>query len=40
MIMFLLLNSQVVERERDDSKAEQEKLNAQIQEFLNETEVI
>jgi len=29
-----------VERERNDSKAEQEKLNTQIQEFLKELEVI
>ena len=31
---------QVVERERTDSKAEQEKLNTQIQECLREAEVI
>ena len=31
---------QVVERERTDSKAEQEKLNTQIQECLTEAEVI
>ena len=37
--MIFLSNSQVVERERNDSKAEQEKLNTQIQEFLKEVEV-
>ena len=36
---LILSNSQVVERERNDSKAEQEKLNTQIQEFLKELEV-
>lgn len=35
-----LLILQVVERERTDSKAEQEKLNTQIQECLREAEVI
>lgn len=30
----------VVERERNDSKAEQEKLNTQIQEFLKELEIL
>ena len=42
LIWFLNLisYSQVVERERNDSKAEQEKLNTQIQEFLKELEVI
>ena len=39
MNLILLSNSQVVERERNDSKAEQEKLNTQIQEFLKELEV-
>lgn len=38
--MILFSYSQVVERERNDSKAEQEKLNTQIQEFLKELEVI
>lgn len=38
--LSLSSNSQVVERERNDSKAEQEKLNTQIQEFLKEVEVI
>ena len=38
--LILLFNSQVVERERNDAKAEQEKLNTQIQEFLKEVEVI
>lgn len=36
----MLSNFQVVERERNDSKAEQERLNTQIQETLKEVEVI
>lgn len=36
----MFFNSQVVERERNDSKAEQERLNTQIQEISKEVEVI
>lgn len=40
MLSFPFANLQVVERERVDSKAEQEKLNMNIQEFLKEMEVL
>ena len=40
MRSFPFANLQVVERERVDSKAEQEKLNMNIQEFLKEMEVL
>ena len=40
MLSFPFANLQVVERERVDSKAEQEKLNMNIQEFLKEVEVL
>ena len=40
MLSFSFANLQVVERERVDSKAEQEKLNMNIQEFLKEMEVL
>ena len=40
MLSFPFANLQVVERERADSKAEQEKLNMNIQEFLKEIEVL
>lgn len=40
MLSFPFANLQVVERERVDSKAEQEKLNMKIQEFLKEMEVL
>ena len=40
MISSPFANLQVVERERVDSKAEQEKLNMNIQEFLKEMEVL
>ena len=40
MLSFPFANLQVVERERVDSKAEQDKLNMNIQEFLKEMEVL
>lgn len=40
MLSFRFANLQVVERERVDSKAEQEKLNMNIQEFLKQMEVL
>ena len=39
MLSSPFANLQVVERERVDSKTEQEKLNMKIQEFLREMEV-
>lgn len=39
-LSFPFANLQVVERERVDSKAEQEKLNMNIQAFLKEMEVL
>lgn len=40
MLSSAFANLQVVERERVDSKAEQENLNMKIQEFLKEMEVL